>query len=201
MNNPKATILIVDDTPKNLQLLSTILDENGYEVHIASSGKKALTKLQEASIDLILLDVMMPEMDGYETCLKIKDQKKLANIPVIFLTAKTDTESLVKGFESGGIDYITKPFNKIELLTRIKTHSEIKLAKDKIKVLEGLIPICAKCKKIRDEKELWENIESYIQQHSTALFSHTICPDCAEELYKGQSWYEKAKEKHNNNNK
>lgn len=195
MEATKGTVLVVDDVPKNLQLVSAILDEYDYDVHIASSGTKALEKLQSADVDLILLDVMMPDIDGYETCRMIKKQKELAHIPVIFLTAKSDVESLMCGFEAGGIDYVTKPFNKLELITRIKTHVEMKKAKDQIETLEGLIPICASCKKIREEEELWENIESYIQKHSEASFTHTICPACSDKLYGEQEWYKKMKAK------
>jgi len=199
METIKGTVLVVDDVPKNLQLVSEILDEYDYEVHIASSGTKALEKLQSVDVDLILLDVMMPDIDGYDTCRMIKDQKALEHIPVIFLTAKSDVESLMRGFDVGGIDYVTKPFNKLELITRIKTHVEMKQAKDQIETLRGLIPICASCKKIREEEELWDSIESYIQKHSEATFTHTMCPDCSDKLYGDQEWYQKMKAKKDKN--
>ena len=118
-------VLIVDDTLKNIQLLGTILREHNYQISVAQTGKQALELVAKEVPDLILLDVMMPEMDGFETCEYLKKNPATRDIPVIFLTAKTETEDLVKGFESGAVDYVAKPFNETELLTRIK--SQLKL--------------------------------------------------------------------------
>ncbi len=119
-------VLVVDDTPKNIQLLLTILSRKTYEIHVANNGIQALRKAQMVIPDLILLDVMMPEMDGFETCRQLKSNPDTENIPVIFLTARTETEDIVKGFELGAVDYITKPFNSAELLARVHTHLELK---------------------------------------------------------------------------
>ncbi len=121
----KPFILIVDDMPKNLQVVGNILDGAGYRFTLASSGKQALKVVERRLPDLILLDIMMPEMDGYEVCRALKSSPETADVPVIFLTAKTETEDIVKGFQCGGIDYITKPFISREMLARIKTHLEI----------------------------------------------------------------------------
>lgn len=126
MNENKSLILIVDDNPQNLQFLGNLLRENGYNPVVAQSGAQALAFLKRENPDLILLDIMMPEMDGYEVCQRLKADKSTQKIPVIFLTAKTETDDLVKGFESGAVDYITKPFGSPELLTRINTHILIK---------------------------------------------------------------------------
>ena len=115
-------ILIVDDTPANIQILSGILKEKGYQLSIATNGKQALQVLEKVQPDLILLDVMMPELDGIETCRQIKKSETLRNIPIIFLTAKTETADIVSGFEVGAVDYVGKPFNPHELLARINTH-------------------------------------------------------------------------------
>jgi len=125
MNKPIAKILIVDDLPKNIQLLGTILSDNGYEVEFALSGEDALQWVDNDTFDLILLDIMMPGMDGYEVCRKIKTNQKNYDVPVIFITAKNDPESTIQGFEAGGVDYITKPFNAQELLIRAKTHIQL----------------------------------------------------------------------------
>jgi two-component system, sensor histidine kinase and response regulator len=119
-------ILVVDDTEQNLSVLGNILMENGYEVVPATSGKDALESITELPPDLILLDIMMPEMDGYEVCKILKDDPKTNEIPVIFLTAKIETEDIVKAFKLGAVDYITKPFRKEELLARVKTHLELR---------------------------------------------------------------------------
>ncbi len=170
------SILIVDDEPQNIQLLGSILEENGYDIEFAMDGYEAIEWFHKKMFDLILLDVMMPDIDGYEVCRKIKADLTLKHIPVIFVTAKVETDDIVKGFEVGGSDYITKPFKTPELLARIKKEVELK-------TLRGLIPICANCKAIRDDKGIWNRIEAYIQEHSEAMFSHSICPECVKKLY------------------
>jgi len=125
-------LLIVDDNKNNLQVLGSALHTEGYRLALAKSGKEALAQAQKIEPDIILLDIMMPEMDGYETCRLLKENEKTKNIPVIFLTAKTETEDIVKGFRAGGVDYITKPFKKEELLVRLKNHLDLRMATKKI---------------------------------------------------------------------
>lgn len=126
MENQIYTILIVDDNANNLKVLGGVLSEKGYEFRMAKSGMAALGILEKITPDLILLDIQMPEMDGFETCIKIKENTINAKIPIIFLTANTDAESIKKAFKVGGVDFITKPFNSDELLARIKTHIKLK---------------------------------------------------------------------------
>ncbi len=116
------SILIVDDVPKNIQLLGSILKEESYDLEFATSGKEALEWLDSKQFDLVLLDIMMPEMDGFEVCRRIKENPATREVSVIFLTAKADFQSIIQGFESGAVDYITKPYNRKELLVRVKTH-------------------------------------------------------------------------------
>jgi len=132
MENIINSILIVDDTPKNLQVLGNTLKLEKYKVEFAINGFQALDWIGKKDFDLILLDVMMPEMDGYEVCQKIRSNEKNKNLPIIFLTAKTDSDSIVKGFEIGAQDYITKPFNTSELLVRVKTQLELKNSRSKL---------------------------------------------------------------------
>jgi len=120
-------ILIVDDTLQNIQVLGTILREQGYQLNVAQDGVQALKQVAKLIPDLILLDIMMPKMDGFETCKRLKEHPKTEDIPVIFLTAKVETDDLVKGFELGAVDYITKPFQSAELLKRVQTHLELVL--------------------------------------------------------------------------
>lgn len=115
-------ILIVDDNVDNLRLLGNILDNANYLIEFAKDGEKGLIMAEKTLPDLILLDIMMPIMDGYEVCEKLKSNKKTEKIPIIFLSAKTDTESIVKGFRKGGSDFLSKPFNKEELLARVNIH-------------------------------------------------------------------------------
>lgn len=127
----QALILIVDDEPQNLSLLSFVLKEAGYQVAVATGGTVMFEVLKKRQPDLILCDVLMPEMDGYEVCQRLKASEH-QNIPLIFLTSKTQTEDLLRGFEAGAVDYITKPFNKSELLARVHTHTQLKQAQDTI---------------------------------------------------------------------
>jgi signal transduction histidine kinase len=120
-------ILLVDDTPANLDALSTVLSDVGYEIAIATSGEKALQLLQRRSPDLILLDVRMPGIDGFETCNQIKANPKTCNIPIIFMTAIIDLSNKIKGFNCGAVDYISKPFQAQEILARVKTHIQLRL--------------------------------------------------------------------------
>jgi len=115
-------ILIVDDTPKNIQVLGGILRDAGYDINVATDGRAALDSLARVIPDLVLLDVIMPEMDGFQVCRRMKEDPNLAEIPVIFLTAKVETDDIVRGFDLGAVDYVTKPFRSAELLKRVDTH-------------------------------------------------------------------------------
>lgn len=132
MSDKKPYIFIVDDIMKNLQVLGSTLMEEGYEVGIASNGAEALVAIANEPPDLILLDVMMPVMNGFDTCRKLKNIDKIKDLPVIFLTAKTELEDIIDGFRAGGADYISKPFSREELLARVKFHTELKLSREKL---------------------------------------------------------------------
>ena len=121
MINGQKTILIVDDTDTNIHILIELLDDK-YDILASLNGHDAIEIINEEQIDLILLDIMMPEIDGYEVCKRLKENSKTKDIPIIFITAKTDEESIKKAYEVGGVDYITKPFKAIEVLSRINTH-------------------------------------------------------------------------------
>ncbi|MEQ6122139.1 hybrid sensor histidine kinase/response regulator [Reichenbachiella sp. MALMAid0571] len=127
-------ILIVDDQQKNIQVLGSLLRQKNYIIGVAMNGQQALKALIESDdYDLVLLDVNMPIMDGFETCKAIREQDNLKEIPIIFLTALVDTENIVNAFKIGGQDYLTKPFNSKELLARVNTHLELKHSRDKLK--------------------------------------------------------------------
>ncbi|MCP4416379.1 MAG: response regulator [Chloroflexi bacterium] len=123
--NEKGSILAVDDLPMNLKILTSTLENAGYKILVANSGDRALSQIEHHPPDLILLDILMPGIDGFETCRHLKANPNTANIPVIFMTALTDINSKTKGFEAGAVDYITKPFQLTEMLARIKTHLTI----------------------------------------------------------------------------
>ena len=125
-------ILVVDDTVANLEVMDEILSSAQYRVSAVTSGKRALKQIQEQTPALILLDIQMPEMDGFETCQQIKANPETANIPVVFITALSDAESIVKGFSLGAVDYITKPFRETELLARVRTQLDLYLLTEKL---------------------------------------------------------------------
>ena len=129
----KPRILAVDDVLQNLQVVGTMLRNEGYDVMPAGSGAQALERVRVRLPDLILLDLMMPEMDGLEACRRLKADLATRHIPIIFLTASNEMEHLVKGFEAGAVDYVTKPFNGAELLARVRTHLELKLARERLR--------------------------------------------------------------------
>jgi len=197
MEHQNRSILVVDDNPDNLRLLLGILSNKGYRVRLTSSGDHAITSIRKEPPDLILLDIIMPGLDGFEVCRRLKLDETTAGIPVIFISALDEISDKSEAFSVGGVDYITKPFNSVEVLARIETHltirnlindletknNQLQKALDEIKTLRGIIPICANCKNIRDDKGYWHQIESYIRDHSDAEFSHGICEDCARKLY------------------
>ena len=115
-------ILVVDDSPDSLSLINDTLEQNGFDVLVALEGRQALTIVERIKPDMILLDAIMPHMDGFETCKELKKRAGIADIPVIFMTGLTDTESVIKGLEAGGVDYLTKPVNPDELVARMKVH-------------------------------------------------------------------------------
>lgn len=159
-------IMIVDDTPANIDVLRRILSDDGFEISIAMNGEAALSLVEKNRPDLILLDVMMPGIDGFETCEKLKANPSTNNIPVIFVTAKTEVEDIVRGFGVGSVDYIAKPFKREEVLSRVQTHLKIeKLNQEK----ENLN------KKLQDQNnELVESQNQYrviLEKSSDGVFS------------------------------
>ena len=196
MSENKNTILVVDDNPNNLRLLVEILKKSGYRVRPATSGTNALATIRKEAPDLVLLDIMMPGIDGFEVCRQLKEEGRTAGIPIIFISALDETFDKVKAFSLGGVDYITKPFQAEEVLARVRTHlsmhslqvelkkknTELQKALEENKVLRGCLPICASCKKIRNEDGGWEQIETYIRDHSEAEFTHCYCEGCVKQL-------------------
>ena len=189
-------ILIADDTPEHLTVLRQMLAEQNYMVRPALNGEIAIKAANESPPDLILLDIRMPGMDGYEVCQQLKSEEKTRKIPVIFISALNELDDKVKAFSLGGVDYITKPFQTEEVLARIKTHltlrnlqksledknAQLQNALDEIKTLQGIIPICANCKKVRDDENYWNEVEGYLKKLDIML-SHSVCPDCSKKLF------------------
>lgn len=135
--NPK--ILLVDDNPINIRVAASILRDHNYNISFSQSGNEALEKVDLIDFDLILLDIMMPGIDGFEVCTLLKSNPKTKDIPVIFLTAKTEPENVVKAFDLGGADYVTKPFNGKELLARVETQMRLKKTRDEMETLNAML--------------------------------------------------------------
>ncbi len=160
---PKGNILVVDDTPANLRLLSQMLVEQGYKVRPAPNGPLALQSAQAAPPDLILLDIKMPEMDGYQVCQRLKADERTQNIPIIFISALGETENKVKAFTAGGVDYITKPFKKEEVLARIETHLALRALQKQLETANQAL------------KE--RNAELKASNEELEAFAHTVAHD------------------------
>ena len=217
----KKTVLIVDDEPLSVKILCHQI-ENDYTIILAQSGHEALKVISHTPPDIILLDLVMPDMDGYEVYKAIRMIPSLDGVPVLFITALPDVECEAMGLEMGANDYVHKPFIADLVRLRIKNHlafsqerglllkrseelqelnlklqDEIARSKNiqnaneelirkleatlaQVKQLEGIIPICMYCHKIRDDGNVWNQLVQYISDHSEAKFSHGICPECAQ---------------------
>ena len=155
-------LLIVDDVAQNIQVAANILQQGAYQIAFAQDGPTAIQQSEANRFDLILLDIMMPDMDGFEVCRKIKQNPANQEIPVIFLTAKNDAESVVRGFELGAMDYLTKPFNGAELQARVKTHLELYRSKQKLRAANQRLNIEI-AQRQKAEEELRRSREEYRQ--------------------------------------
>jgi DNA-binding response OmpR family regulator len=183
-----AKILTVDDVPANLDVLSQALESDGYNVLVATSGEVALQVAKQTSPDLILLDVMMPGIDGFETCRRLKADPETAGTPVIFLTARNELEGVLEGFQAGGVDYMSKPFQKEEVLIRIRTHLERdRLAREledlnahlEQKVHERTIELRQKVRELEGRDRIAQHLLTYHSLDETLALILEVCSDIA----------------------
>ena len=203
----RTRILVTDDSPDVLELTTTVLEDEGYKVAKADSGGECLKIARAQHPDIILLDVMLPDMTGIEVCEQIKEDKDLEGTFVILVSGvRISPDYQADGLNVGADGYIIKPITNRELVARVQAIARIKRAEDalrqkkleqqklitelqealaEIKTLKGFIPICASCKKIRDDEGYWNQLEAYISKHTDATFTHSICPQCAEK-YKAE---------------
>jgi len=192
-------VLIAEDEPVSRRLLEVRLAKWGYEVVSTKDGAEAWEALQSpGAAPLALLDWVMPGMSGLEVCQRARGHPGAKHAHLILLTARNSREDVVAGLKAGADDYITKPFDVEELRARVKVgerivelqHSlaervrELEAALKLVKRLQGLVPICLYCKKIRNDKNYWQQVESYIAEHAEVRFSHGICPECYEKVVK-----------------
>jgi sigma-B regulation protein RsbU (phosphoserine phosphatase) len=188
-------ILIAEDEAVSRRLLQAALSKWGDRIVVACDGTEAWQALQQEPYpSLLILDWLMPGLDGLELCRKVRTLPAYQSAYIILLTGKASKEDIVLGLDAGADDYVTKPFDPGELRARVSVGvrvaqlqlnlaervRELETALAKVKTLSGMLPICASCKKIRDDKGYWKQIESYIRDHSEAEFSHGFCPECAQ---------------------
>jgi sigma-B regulation protein RsbU (phosphoserine phosphatase) len=194
-------ILIAEDDLTSRRILEAILAKWNYEVTATGDGLEAWQALQtENAPPIAIIDWMMPGMDGVDFCRQIRQTPTLTPTYIILLTSKAQQEDVVAGLEAGANDYVRKPFEREELRARIQVGERVvelqaaladrvKMLEEaivKIKTLQGLLPICSYCKKIRNDQDYWQQIETYVAEHTQAEFTHGICPDCLEKHIKVQ---------------
>ena len=186
-------VLIAEDERASRVMLEATLRQLDYDVVVTEDGAEALARLQnDRGPRLAVLDWMMPRMDGLEVCRQVRAQELSSYVYIILLTAKSQRDDLVTGLAAGADDYLTKPFDRHELRSRLAVGerilqlesrlatkvAELEHALGHVKQLQGLLPICMYCKSIRDDKDSWHRIESYIEQHSEVNFTHSLCQTC-----------------------
>lgn len=192
-------ILIAEDDPVSRRLLEVFLKSAGYEVISARDGQEAWAQLQlPDSPSLLIADWMMPGMSGIDLCRQIREQPTLKRVYIILLTSLNGKERIIEGLTAGANDYVTKPFHQAELRARIEVGlrmielqteltqrvRELEEALNNVKQLQGLLPICSYCKKIRDDQNYWQQVEGYISHHTQVRFSHGVCPECHDSIVK-----------------
>jgi DNA-binding response OmpR family regulator len=190
-------VLIAEDDSISRRLLQAALVKWGYDVVVTTDGREAWKILQAADPPtLLILDWLMPQMDGIEICREARKSEALKSAYIILLTSRGSKQDIVQGLEAGADDYVTKPFDHGELRARVQVGArviglqkalaervhQLEEAMNSVKTLQGLLPICCYCKKIRDDGNYWHRVETYIAGHANVRFSHGICPDCSDKL-------------------
>jgi len=177
-------ILISEDSAVSRLLLSTTLKKLGHEVVETKDGREAWETLQKDYFPVLISDWVMPEMDGIELLRRVRTQNREKYTYVLLLTVLEGKESYLEGMKAGADDFINKPFDEDQLAARLNVAERILSLQKEVKQLQGLLPICSYCKKIRDDKNYWEQVEIYIGQRTHVEFTHGICPDCYERILK-----------------
>jgi DNA-binding response OmpR family regulator len=191
-------VLIAEDDPIYLRLLDCIVSDE-FEVVLAKNGIEAWEALESPDAPrVVLLDWLMPGMDGLEVCRRIRSHAEMDGVFVVIATARQQVQDILAGFDAGANDYIIKPFHPEELRARLRVGhrvvelqsalasrvSELENALSRVKLLQGLLPICSYCKRIRNDSDYWQQVETYMSEHSEAVFTHGICPECYDKFMK-----------------
>ena len=171
-------VLVVDDDAVSRAQLSALAKAAGYAVTVAEHGGEAWDTLQLARFPVVISDWYMPELDGPELCRRIRARKSEPYVYFILITSRGGKQQYLAGMEAGADDFIAKPVDPDELRARLTVAQRMLGLRRELQQLEGLLPICAYCKRIRDDRENWSSLEGYIEQRSKAEFSHGICPEC-----------------------
>jgi DNA-binding response OmpR family regulator len=192
-------VLVAEDDAVSRYVLEAMLENWGYDLVLASNGTEAWEALQvENPPRLALFDWVMPDLDGLEICRRIREQRPNDPLYIILLTGRAAKHNIVEALEAGADDYVIKPYAREELRARVAVGARlIELQNDlaqrvrqlqdalsQVKQLQGILPICSHCKKVRADKDYWQQVESYVSEHTAARFSHSICPDCFEAVVK-----------------
>ena len=171
-------ILIVDDDATSRVILRTALRKLGHQVSSSSTGVEALQVFQSRAVPLLISDVLMPDLDGLHLCQAIRASRQHSYTYIILLTATGGKFGCLAGLQAGADDFITKPFDEDLLAARLVVAERLLNLQSQVHQLSGLLPICAQCKKVRDDQNYWHEVESYISQRTEARFSHGYCPAC-----------------------
>jgi sigma-B regulation protein RsbU (phosphoserine phosphatase) len=172
------TVLVADDDPVSSAQLSAVVQGAGYQVNAVGNGRQAWDVVRGARVPIVVSDWYMPELDGPELCRRIRARRDAPYTYFILVTSRGGKQQYLAGMQAGADDFITKPVDPDELRARLTVAERILGLRRELHQLEGLLPICSYCKRIRDDHDEWKTLEDYIEQHFATQFSHGICPDC-----------------------
>ena len=174
----QVSVLVVDDDPVSSAQLSAIARAAGYSVSMVQNGREAWDALQVARYRVVISDWYMPELDGVELCRRVRARRKEPYVYFILVTSRGGKQQYLTGMQAGADDFIAKPVDPDELQARLGVAERILGLRKELQQLEGLLPICSYCKRIRNDHDEWETLETYIEERFQTAFTHSICPDC-----------------------
>ncbi|PYS29544.1 MAG: response regulator [Acidobacteria bacterium] len=177
-------VLIVEDDTDSREMLRLLLEQDGHEVTCATNGREGLDSLSDSTFSVIISDWLMPELDGIELCRTVRAADMPNYCYIILLTALRGKDRYLEAMDAGADDFVTKPYDPEELRARLMVAERIVRLQEHVRRLEGVLPTCMYCKKIRDDHNVWVGIEQYITQRTEASFSHGVCPECYQAVVK-----------------